>query len=40
MYYGLLKEPDLQIPIEEEEEGVDGEGVDKPKVKYVLPILL
>lgn len=33
VYYGLLKEPDLQIPIEEEEEGGDGEGTDKPKKK-------
>lgn len=35
MYYGLLKEPDIQSmapPVEEEEEA-DGEGGDKPKKK-------
>ena len=31
MYYGLLKEPDLNIPVEEEEEPAEGDG-DKPKV--------
>ncbi|KAH3747761.1 hypothetical protein DPMN_182191, partial [Dreissena polymorpha] len=30
--YGLLKEPDINIPMEEEEEG-GGEGEDKPKKK-------
>lgn len=28
MYYGLLKEPDLNIPLEEEEEGGEGDGGD------------
>nr|CAD7569457.1 unnamed protein product [Timema californicum] len=33
VYYGLLKEPDIQyMPVEEEEEG-DGDGADKPKKK-------
>ena len=32
MYYGLLKEPDLNIPVEEEDEPAEGEG-DKPKVQ-------
>lgn len=31
VYYGLLKEPELHIPLEEEEES--GEGEDKPKKK-------
>ncbi|XP_060063329.1 transcription initiation factor TFIID subunit 5-like [Ylistrum balloti] len=31
VYYGLLKEPDINIPLEEEEEA--GEGDDKPKKK-------
>lgn len=29
MYYGLLKEPELNIPVEDEDEGGDD---DKPKV--------
>ncbi|GAB6019682.1 hypothetical protein CHUAL_001238 [Chamberlinius hualienensis] len=34
VYYGLLKEPDLQIPIEDDEEAPEGEGgTDKPKKK-------
>ncbi|GLH04111.1 hypothetical protein R5R35_003384 [Gryllus longicercus] len=33
VYYGLLKEPDIQyLPVEEEEEG-EGDGTDKPKKK-------
>ena len=30
IYYGLLKEPDINIQIDEDDEG--GEGEDKPKV--------
>ena len=29
VYYGLLKEPDLNIPLEEEEAQTEGDG-DKP----------
>ena len=32
IYHGLLKEPDLNIPMEEEEEPPEGDG-DKPKVR-------
>ncbi|XP_067687895.1 transcription initiation factor TFIID subunit 5-like [Haliotis asinina] len=32
VYYGLLKEPDLNIPLEEDEDNTEGEG-DKPKKK-------
>lgn len=32
IYYGLLKEPDINIQIDEDDEG--GEGEDKPKVLY------
>jgi transcription initiation factor TFIID subunit 5 len=33
VYYGLLKEPDIQyLPVEEEEDG-EGDGTDKPKKK-------
>ncbi|XP_041374129.1 transcription initiation factor TFIID subunit 5-like [Gigantopelta aegis] len=32
VYYGLLKEPDLNIPLEEDEEAAEGE-TDKPKKK-------
>lgn len=34
--YGLLREPELNIPLEEEDDGVEGE--EKPKVKpsYLL----
>ncbi|GFR14714.1 transcription initiation factor TFIID subunit 5 [Trichonephila clavata] len=31
VYYGLLKEPEIQIPLDDEEEGQDGD--DKPKKK-------
>ena len=31
VYFGLLKEPDINIPVDDEDEGGDGE--DKPKVK-------
>lgn len=33
VYYGLLKEPELSIPLDEDDEGGDGEGGDKPKKK-------
>ncbi|XP_046457923.1 transcription initiation factor TFIID subunit 5-like [Daphnia pulex] len=34
IYYGLLKEPDIQLPVvEEEEDGEPGEGGEKPKKK-------
>ncbi|XP_037271132.2 TATA-box binding protein associated factor 5 isoform X1 [Rhipicephalus microplus] len=33
VYYGLLKEPELTIPLDEDDEGGDGEGGDKPKKK-------
>jgi len=34
VYYGLLKEPDIQLPImEEEEDGEVAEGAEKPKKK-------
>ena len=37
IYYGLLKEPDIQLPVvEEEEEGEAGEGGEKPKKKKNL----
>jgi transcription initiation factor TFIID subunit 5 len=33
VYYGLLKEPDIQyLPVEEEEDG-EGDSTDKPKKK-------
>ena len=33
VYYGLLKEPDLNIPLEDEDEGEgDGDAAGKPKV--------
>ena len=32
VYYGLLKEPDINIPLEEEEEPTEGD--EKPKVGY------
>ena len=31
MFYGLLKEPDLNIPVEDDDDG-GGDGEDKPKV--------
>ncbi|XP_076448428.1 transcription initiation factor TFIID subunit 5-like [Babylonia areolata] len=43
VYYGLLKEPDLNIPLEDEEEGEgDGDGTGKPKKKKAKkdPLLL
>jgi len=34
IYYGLLKEPDIQLPVvEEEDDGEVGEGGEKPKKK-------
>lgn len=34
IYYGMLKEPDIQyVPAEEEEDAGDAEGGDKPKKK-------
>jgi len=34
VYYGLLKEPDIQLPVvEEEEDGEAGDGIEKPKKK-------
>lgn len=33
VYYGLLKEPDLNILLDDEEEG--GEGDEKPKVNMI-----
>jgi len=34
VYYGLLKEPDIQMPVmEEEEDGEAVDGVEKPKKK-------
>ncbi|XP_006821419.1 transcription initiation factor TFIID subunit 5-like [Saccoglossus kowalevskii] len=33
VFYGLLKEPEINLPLEEEEEGAEGE--DKPKKKKV-----
>lgn len=34
IYYGMMKEPDIQyVPADEEEEGGEGEGGDKPKKK-------
>lgn len=36
MYYGLLKEPDLNIPLEEEEDGGEGEGGDPGNKSKVL----
>ncbi|XP_064646268.1 transcription initiation factor TFIID subunit 5-like [Lineus longissimus] len=33
VYYGLLKEPDINIPLDDEEEGTEPEGGDKPKKK-------
>ena len=34
VYYGLLKEPDIQyLPVEEEEEGEGDNATDKPKKK-------
>lgn len=39
MYYGLLKEPDLNIPLEEEEEGGEGDGGDPAnKSKVTVPM--
>ena len=32
VYYGLLKEPDINIPLDDEEEEIP-EGADKPKVR-------
>jgi hypothetical protein len=33
VYYGLLKEPDLNIPLEDDDEGEgEGDGTGKPKV--------
>ena len=34
VYYGLLKEPDINIPLDDDEDGGEGEG-DKPKVKLM-----
>jgi hypothetical protein len=31
IFYGLLKEPDINIPADDEDEG-GGDGEDKPKV--------
>jgi transcription initiation factor TFIID subunit 5 len=33
VYYGLLKEPDINIPLDDEEEGAETEVGDKPKKK-------
>lgn len=34
IYYGLLKEPDIQLSVvEEEEDGDAGDGAEKPKKK-------
>ena len=33
VYYGLLKEPDINIPIDDEDEGDDA---DKPKVWHII----
>ncbi|KAL5005773.1 hypothetical protein ScPMuIL_016931 [Solemya velum] len=40
VYYGLLKEPDLNIPMEEEEEGGDGEEKPKKKKQKKDPLLM
>lgn len=34
MYYGLLKEPEIPIPLDEEDEAQEGD--DKPKVNLKL----
>jgi len=32
VYYGLLKEPDINIPVDDDDDAGDGE--DKPKVHF------
>jgi len=36
--HGLLKEPDINIPVEEEDDG-GGDGEDKPKVRTFMSLL-
>ncbi|ESO82043.1 hypothetical protein LOTGIDRAFT_135304, partial [Lottia gigantea] len=33
VFYGLLKEPDINVPLEEDDEQTEGEQTDKPKKK-------
>ncbi|XP_035827359.1 transcription initiation factor TFIID subunit 5 isoform X2 [Aplysia californica] len=40
VYYGLLKEPELNIPLEEEEEGQEGEEKPKKKKSKKDPLLM
>lgn len=35
MLYGLLKEPDINIPVDDDDDG-GGDGEDKPKVKMLI----
>lgn len=37
VYYGLLKEPEIQIPLDEDEETQEGD--DKPKVIFKISFL-